>query len=191
MNIVTEQKSIEFTVKKSRFIGIIEPVNSEERINNRYHELKKEHPKANHVAYAFRLLKEGQLTSRFKDDGEVTGTAGKPIHNHIQGHDLVNTVIYVVRYFGGIKLGTGGLVKAYGEAAYNSIKASNLLTYTEYQNVSLIIDYPKLNYLEHNLSKFDAKIIEKTFSDRVQLQIDVPVSKVKDFYDYFRFSPNQ
>ena len=105
-------------IKKSRFIAYYYEVNKIDEINNILNDLRKEHKKAKHLPYAYKI---NNLVKK-SDDKEPSGTAGLPIYNIIEKNNLNNTLIVVVRYFGGIKLGAGGLLRAYANAANNVIK---------------------------------------------------------------------
>ncbi len=106
-------KEEEIIIKKSRFIGIRYQVENKEEIDNILLSLKKEHKKARHIPYAYKI---GNIEKK-SDDKEPAGTAGSPIHNIIMRNNLDKTLIVVIRYFGGVKLGSGGLIRAYSEAA--------------------------------------------------------------------------
>ncbi|MEC8524543.1 MAG: YigZ family protein [Thalassolituus sp.] len=115
----------EIDVKNSRFIAEILPITDEQQLRIRQRELKANHPKANHVCYGFRLVNaQGQTMEGFSDDGEPGGTSGPPILKVMQHRDLINCAILITRYFGGIKLGTGGLQRAYGDATNEVIRAA-------------------------------------------------------------------
>ena len=103
----------EIIIKKSRFISLMYEINSKEEVDKILEELKKEHKKARHFPYAYKL----NNTAKKSDDKEPSGTAGLPIYNIIEKNNLNNTLIVVIRYFGGIKLGAGGLIRAYSSAA--------------------------------------------------------------------------
>ena len=112
-------KEVETIIKKSRFIGIRYEVTSKDEVDEILLTLKKEHKKARHIPYAYKI---GPLEKK-SDDKEPSGTAGSPIHNIIIRNNLDNTLIVVIRYFGGIKLGSGGLIRAYSEAANSVVKS--------------------------------------------------------------------
>ncbi|GAA6146225.1 IMPACT family protein [Thalassolituus maritimus] len=115
----------EIDVKNSRFIAEILPITDEQQLRIRQRELKANHPKASHVCYGFRLVNaQGQTMEGFSDDGEPGGTSGPPILKVMQHRDLINCAILITRYFGGIKLGTGGLQRAYGDATNEVIRAA-------------------------------------------------------------------
>lgn len=108
-------------IKKSKFYGYLFEVKSQEEVLSIFDNLKKEHKKATHICYAYKIV-DGQELVKFNDDGEPGGTAGRPILNVIEKKNLKNVVIFVVRYFGGIKLGAGGLVRAYSKCASDLFK---------------------------------------------------------------------
>ena len=108
-------------IKKSKFYGYVYDINKVEQVVTILDELKKEHKKATHICYAYKIT-DGQEYVKFFDDGEPSGTAGKPIFNVIDKKKLNNVLIVVVRYFGGIKLGAGGLVRAYSSTASDLFK---------------------------------------------------------------------
>ena len=124
MNRVPESCEAEIEVKRSRFIALLVPYVDFSGLQER---LKREHPKASHVVYATRHINEyGQIVENSSDDGEPRGCAGQPVLNALRGAELVESALLVVRYFGGIKLGTGGMVRAYGAAAREVIEAARL-----------------------------------------------------------------
>lgn len=114
----------EFTlaIKKSKFLAFAFKVNNEAEVAQSLANLKKEHSKARHIVYAYRILDAGQIKERVHNDGEPNKSAGWPIYNLLKMQDIVGCLIVVVRYYGGIKLGVGGLVRAYTESAQAVIK---------------------------------------------------------------------
>ncbi|MEN8260774.1 MAG: YigZ family protein [Pseudomonadota bacterium] len=174
MHCVKFPLTIEETIKKSRFIGAVLPCTNEREILAALNRLAREHSDATHIAFAFRLKTPNGIIARFNDAGEPSGTAGKPIFQHLEGKDLVNVLIAVIRYFGGVKLGAGGLTRAYGNSAKRVIEASTLLPYVEYREMTLEIGYDRLQALEYALSKLDGTIKSQDFSERIKLVISLP-----------------
>ncbi|SIT16059.1 MAG: DUF1949 domain-containing protein [Thalassolituus maritimus] len=126
----------ETEVKNSRFIAEVLPVTDPEAIRLRQQMLKGAHPKANHVCYGFRVMNaEGQVSEGFSDDGEPGGTSGPPILRVMQHHNLINCAILITRYFGGIKLGMGGLQRAYSSSASDAIINSQQDNWVEWRPV--------------------------------------------------------
>lgn len=111
---------MQLEIKKSKFIGLYFPVKSQDEVVEVLNNLKKEHKKATHICYAYRLT--NPFSEKAFDDGEPSGTAGKPILNVLQKQDKKDSLLVVVRYFGGIKLGAGGLVRAYSKTASETLK---------------------------------------------------------------------
>lgn len=172
---VLTSHSVEFEVKKSRFIGVILPVETEQQAVHQLQQLAQRHSSANHLAFAWRIRQpDGQLNERLFDAGEPSGTAGRPILAPLQGENLIYTVIAVIRYFGGIKLGTGGLTKAYGQAAKQVITTAKITPWVEMATLDLTIDYPQLQQLEYQLKHADGSIIDQQFSDQVKVKIRLP-----------------
>ncbi|MEQ1531740.1 MAG: YigZ family protein, partial [Methylococcales bacterium] len=128
---VKAKLSTEDNIKKSRFIGVIAPCINEREVLQQLRELHNEHANTNHIAFAYRIKTEQGISYRFHDAGEPTGTAGKPIFQHLEGKQLINVLVAVIRYFGGIKLGAGGLTRAYGNAAKRVLEAAELYPYIE------------------------------------------------------------
>ena len=113
--------------KGSKFIGFAYPVNSESDIKNRLNHLYEQHPKATHHCYAYRLGVNGE-NYRANDDGEPSGSAGLPIYNQLLAHQITNVLLVVIRYYGGTKLGVGGLVKTYKETAKFTLEQTEIIT---------------------------------------------------------------
>ena len=173
MQQVIQNSKIEISIQKSRFISYCEKFTTPESIKKRIQELKEEYPGANHVCYAWRLIsEEGLLTYRFADDGEPSGTAGKPILNFLEGEEVVNAAVFVVRFFGGIKLGSGGLVKAYGQSSRDAILAAELKPWKKLFQLSATTSYENLRQVEYLIGKQpELEILEKEFGVDVKIKI--------------------
>jgi len=131
---------VETEEKNSRFLAELRPVSNVTDIKARQRDLKAQHPKANHVCYAFRLMNnDRQIIEGFSDDGEPGGTSGPPMLKVMQHHHLINCAILITRYFGGIKLGTGGLQRAYGGAASSVICDLPMSAYSEWKATEQLI----------------------------------------------------
>lgn len=149
MKSIIHKEIYEVTIKNSKFIGVIMPIESKEDIKKNLNKLKEEYKNATHYCYAFNLIND----KGFSDDGEPNKTAGIPILNVIEGNDLVNVLIVVIRYFGGIKLGPGGLIRAYSNTCKEVINKSTLVELIKGLEVSITFDYSKekeINYLLKN-----------------------------------------
>jgi len=148
-------------VKRSKFHSFLVPFSSFEQ---KLAELKDVHPKANHFVTAFRYLNEyNQIVEGSSDDGEPRGSSGRPTLKVLQGNDLINVGIITVRYFGGILLGIGGLVKAYGDAANLVIKNADLLEYKDIFEYSFSVDYDKTREIEYLLKQKEIYVLRRAF----------------------------
>lgn len=176
----------ESEIKKSRFIGVAMHCDSEQSALKQLRQLAAQHSSANHLAFAWRIrAAEGFITERFFDAGEPSGTAGRPILSPLQGEDLINTVVAVIRYFGGVKLGTGGLTRAYGNAAKQAIEAAGKLPWVEMAQLSLKIDYSQLQMLEYQLKQIKGRIVDQQFTDMVSVVIELPAEHLVAIREQF------
>lgn len=175
MYCVKEGQTLEVNIKKSRFIGILIPCSTEHEVLTHLKKLNEQHPNANHIAFAYRILSKNGLVTRMHDAGEPSGTAGKPIYQHLEGKNLINLLVAVVRYFGGIKLGAGGLTRAYGNSAKMVLEASKIIEYVEQCRLQLTIEYNQVQRIEYLLNQYQGRIIEQDFSDKVSLIVELPV----------------
>ncbi|WP_445367811.1 YigZ family protein [Methylomonas sp. BW4-1] len=178
MRVVVKTCEVEEIIKKSRFIGIISPCQTEREALLLLKDLHQRFPDASHIVYAYRIQSPDGLICRFHDAGEPSGTAGKPIFQHLEGKQLINLVVAVIRYFGGVKLGAGGLTRAYGNVAKQVIEAADIVEYIEFAELTLNLDYHRLQALEYQLKKLDGSIIGQDFSDSVRLTVKLPKSNL-------------
>ena len=149
MKSIINKEIFETTIKNSKFIGVIIPIESKDDVKDNLNKLKEEYKNATHYCYAFKLIND----KGFSDDGEPNKTAGIPILNVIEGNDLVNVLVVVIRYFGGIKLGPGGLIRAYSNTAKEVINKSTLTDLINGLVASITFTYSKekeINYLLKN-----------------------------------------
>lgn len=145
-----------------------------------------QHQHAHHLAYAFRIKTEQGLVQRFSDAGEPSGTAGMPILKLIEGRDLINCCVAVIRYYGGINLGTGGLARAYGGTAKMAVDAATTGEYVEMQTLVLTIPYQKMDALTHALSKCNGSVLNKDFNAQIDLEVKLPKDEVPHFLSRFK-----
>jgi uncharacterized YigZ family protein len=165
---------VEEEIKKSRFIGVLLPCADEDEVTGQLKKLHTEHPNASHICYAYRIKTQHGINYRFYDAGEPSGSAGKPIFHHLDGKQLINLLVVVVRYFGGIKLGTGGLARAYGNVAKAVIESAEILPFIEQAQLNLRLDYQQLSTLEYALKKWDGQILSQEFAAQVQVVVQLP-----------------
>ena len=174
MYCVKTTQIIEDTIKKSRFIGIIIPCQTEKQALQHLNQIHQEHSNASHIVFAYRIKSTQGLLMKFHDAGEPSGTAGKPVFQHLEGKNLINVLIVVIRYFGGIKLGAGGLTRAYGNTAKKVIEASSMTQYIDYAEVKLKLDYKQMQHFEYQLEKLDGTIMQQDFAEKISLLVKIP-----------------
>lgn len=160
----------EITINKSRFICSTAPVNTEEEAIEFIEKIKKEFKDARHNVYAY-TVGENSNVQRFTDDGEPSGTAGMPVLNVINQEELKNVVVVVTRYFGGILLGAGGLVRAYTKSAKVGLENGLIVDKVLYYEISIKIEYTMLGKIENELNKNKFIIKDKKYEADVNLII--------------------
>ncbi len=168
-----------FKDRGSKFFCYAYPVYSEEEIANFIEEVKKLHPKARHHCYAFRLGIDG-AKFRANDDGEPSGTAGKPILGQLIKFDLTNTLAIVVRYFGGTLLGTSGLINAYKTSTFNALNDAEIIEKVVEDLFCLTIDYAVMSNVIEAVKKLDIPILEKKFDANAKLTIALRQSEAEE-----------
>ncbi len=164
---VSSEAVAEYVEKRSKFIGYTFPCKTEAEAMEYLEAIRTKHWDARHHCFAF-VAQEGRI-SRFSDDGEPHGTAGKPILEVINGAGVVNTLIVVVRYFGGVLLGTGGLVRAYSKSAKESLLNAGIVKMLPCTEFSVICDYTDHGKLQKLLEQGNANITDTQFTDKVKL----------------------
>lgn len=165
-----EKESCSQTIKGSRFIALAVPVSSHETAKEVLEDIKLHHPKANHYCFAWRLVNGEE---RISDDGEPRGSAGSPILKRLISKNCVQTMVVVVRFFGGTKLGIGGLIRAYGGVAQEVLEQSTFTPFEERVIVSFSYAYSDSNMVTHVLSKTENIIIDQQFTEIVALNLSI------------------
>ncbi len=191
MYCVKSKRIIEDTIKKSRFIGIVVPCHSENEAQQQLNFLHQQHPNASHVVFAYRIKSSKGIIMRFYDAGEPSGTAGKPVYQHLEGKDLINVLCVVIRYFGGIKLGAGGLTRAYCNAAKNVLTNDNIIEHIEYAEFKIELEYKQMQHFEYQLEKLEGMILKKSFSENISLMIKIPNNHLSLLAEKFKFDISQ
>ncbi|TDT67895.1 putative YigZ family protein [Hypnocyclicus thermotrophus] len=178
MNTVEKECIIEFEEKKSKFIGYIKPISTKKEAEDFIKSIKIKHNNATHNVPVYRVIDNGKEYFKFDDDGEPSGTAGKPMAEIINLKEIYNVVIVATRYFGGIKLGAGGLVRNYAKTAKLAIEEAKIIEYIE--KVEIIIDFPYniSGEIDRIIISNDIEILEKTYDARITFKIRV--DKVKE-----------
>ncbi len=157
--------------KKSKFIGYIKPIASKEEAENFIQMIKRKHPDATHNCSAYKVTENGQEYYKVDDDGEPGGTAGKPIGEIMNLLDVNNLVVVVTRYFGGIKLGAGGLVRNYAKASKLAVQEAGIEEYVHLKKYVADFSYDKVNEVDGIINSTGGKILEKEFMDKVTYRI--------------------
>lgn len=178
---IARPTSAETKVEGSRFIAEAFPVHSEEDAARRIESVRKREHGATHHCTAYRV---GDVF-RFDDDGEPSGTAGRPILRQIDAFELTNTLVVVTRYFGGTKLGTGGLARAYGEAARAVLDQSKFVDEVISDRVRVSFGYDDTSPAMHTINRFGAEVLGATYSERTELVIAVRRSRADAFIEAF------
>jgi len=170
--------------RRSRFIACLFPGTDYKYMQE---SLRSRHPKSTHVVYAYRrLLKNGQIEEGSSDDGEPKGCAGTPVLRVLRGRDLIDSTLLVVRYFGGIKLGTGGMVRAYSDVANRLLELSVLHTYVKTREITLSTSYSKLRMMEYLISIHSIKEYKRSFCDTcVEWSISIPLERFEELEEIF------
>ncbi|HBD63151.1 MAG TPA: YigZ family protein [Clostridiales bacterium] len=162
----------EIIINKSRFIGTASPVENEEQAVEFIEKIKKEFKDASHNCYAY-VIGENKGIQRYSDDGEPSGTAGMPILNVINQENIVNAAVVVTRYFGGVLLGAGGLVRAYTKGCKIGLEGGIIVDKNLYYDVSFDLDYTLLGKMDNELLLSSFIVKDKIYSDRVDFKLIV------------------
>ncbi len=171
MNTIQKEVRTTYLISKSEFITSLKPVKTVEEAKTFFEKIKNEFGDATHNITAYTIGKTGEA-GHCSDDGEPSGTAGLPVLDVFRKNDITNFACVVTRYFGGIKLGAGGLVRAYSSAASQALKEAGITPIIEYTYVKLEFAYPYLDILENKLKEFE--IVSRDFSTNVSLTVLLP-----------------
>lgn len=172
----------EITEKKSKFIANMYKVESVEQAEEKIKNIKKKYFDAKHHCIAYRVQDNNQILEKFSDDGEPSGTAGAPMLTILQKNNLCNVVVIVTRYFGGILLGTGGLVRAYSDVTINAIKESILVEKVEGVQIKLKTEYANLEIFKYYCKKNNIKIIKTDYQEEILIKIELEKDKKNIFF---------
>ncbi len=175
----------EYREKGSKFLAYAFPVSSEVEVREKLESVRKIHPKARHHVYAYRLHPDGSLY-RANDDGEPSGTGGRPILGQIDKRELTNTLIVVARYFGGTLLGASGLIRAYRAGAADALAKARIREKFLAHNYRIGFDYEKMGDLMRVAKSFDAEILAQHFELHPSLDVAVRKSRSEEFLTYLK-----
>ena len=167
----------ELVVKKSKFITNIIKVSSKEEAEEEIKKIKKKYYDARHNCIAYRILENEKIIERFSDDGEPSGTAGQPLLNILEKNNIVNVLVIVTRYFGGILLGTGGLVRAYSESLLNILSKSDMVEIKIGIECEVEIEYSQLEKFKYYCKNNDINIKEYKYTEKIVCKIEMDENK--------------
>lgn len=176
MKSVGREYTIEFEERKSRFIGYVKPVGSKKEAEDFIQSIKNKHPDATHNCSAYKVIDNGQEYFKTDDDGEPSGTAGKPMGDIITYMEVTNLAVVATRYFGGIKLGAGGLVRNYAKTAKLAIQEAGIEEYIKKNIYILDFSYERIGDVESIINAAGGEYLDKGYNDRVtyKVRIDIP-----------------
>ena len=166
--------------KGSKFLSFVIPVSTADEVKELVKNFRKEYYDASHVCYAYMLGAE-RNEFRTNDDGEPNGTAGRPILGQINSRELTNVMVIVVRYFGGILLGTGGLTSAYKEAAADALSQSEVVEITVAVNITIHFDYILMNDVMRIFKDSNAQVLQQSFDNQCSMQLSIPKQDENQF----------
>ena len=167
----------EFVEKKSKFIGNLFYIESSKQAEDIIKETKKKYFDAKHNCIAYRVIENGQLIERFSDNGEPQGTAGAPMLNILQKNNLVNVLIIVTRYFGGILLGTGGLVRAYQKSLMLALEDCKKITKVLGESLEVELDYSNLESFKYYCKNNKINIVDIDYKEDIVCKIELEEDK--------------
>ena len=182
--ITKPSEEVLFKDKNSKFFGYAFPVKTEEAVKQHLEDLKKQHHQARHWCYAYQISTE-TITYRANDDGEPNNSAGMPIYGQIQSFDVTNVLIVVVRYFGGVKLGVGGLINAYKTGAQMALEASKIVTRTINIEYLISFDYKNMNKVMRVIKEKNLKVINQKLELDCQITISVRKKEAQTIFEIF------
>lgn len=169
---------MEIKVKGSRFIGTVAPVHNREAAEAFLTNVRREFHDATHNCFAYRINSDH---FRYSDDGEPSGSAGRPILSVLDRHQLKQVILVVTRYFGGTKLGTGGLMRAYGQCAEDTVQAAQIIKKPNYREITVEYPFDLINKVQHLSHKYRARIREDASEQGMQAHIHILPSRLENF----------
>ncbi len=178
---IEQGQTAEIKIKGSRFIGTAHPVVTEQEAIEFIAQISKKFHDATHHCYAFQVGCHSSLIARYNDAGEPAGTAGMPILTVIKGKELTNTAVVVTRYFGGTKLGKGGLVRAYSDCTRLVLEKCPIVKKYFYQHLRLAFDYNLTGNVMRVISQFNGVVIQSSYDALVKIEVSVRLSVVDKF----------
>ena len=187
---IKEPVRSELKIKGSRFIASVRKVASEEEAQAAIAEIKKEFHDATHNCYAWKVGQGKKMRYRYNDDGEPNNTAGLPILKSIDNRRLSNILVVVTRYFGGVKLGTGGLIRAYSKATMDALREADIEKGFLLETVTFKVSFEFVNLVHSLIANHKATLKDSTYDDEVLFTVEVRESKYKEFKTKLRDGTN-
>lgn len=181
LKVLLRPHQAELIIQKSRFIALVEPITEAPQARELLKTHKEAHPGAAHVVHAFQVGLDRSLTGGCSDDGEPPGTAGRPTYDVLKGFGCSNVLLTIIRYFGGIKLGTGGLVKAYGDAAKLVLAEAEWEDYRPTVNFTVLLEYPEHRPFIHLIEEMEGRVENEQFAENVVCVVNLPVNQSQTF----------
>jgi uncharacterized YigZ family protein len=169
----------EFRDRGSRFVACVRPIKSADDFKIQLNEIKKEHPKANHHCFAYRLGLDGNIF-RVSDDGEPSGSAGRPILGQIDSKELVNVLVVVVRYFGGTLLGVPGLIQAYRSVTALALQTTPLVQKQVEEEFRVHFDYTQMNEVMMLVRQYNCRVVRQEIQLFCEMLLAVPKNRVEE-----------
>ncbi len=176
---IKAETSAQIEIKRSRFIATVCPCTTEEEATAFISAMRKKYWDARHNVYAFTLRNNG--IKRFSDDGEPHSTAGLPVMEAIEHFGVVDVAVVVTRYFGGILLGTGGLVRAYSEATELALKSAEVVTVLPAKQFKVVCDYSDYDVFVKQAVKAGARIEDTVYAEKIEITVAIPLEDYSDF----------
>jgi uncharacterized YigZ family protein len=181
---IADEATATLTVEGSRFLAEVEPVDRRDAAEAGVQAVREREHKASHHCSAYRIGTDGDVF-HYDDDGEPSGTAGRPLLRQIDARDLTNTLVVVTRYFGGTELGTGGLARAYGDAADAALERASIVERVVRTPVRLQFEYDDTSPAQSVLRRFDVTLEEESYSEVTEWTVGVRASAVEAFVEAF------
>lgn len=174
---IAENVQAEIVEKKSKFIANLFYVENTEQVDKYIKQIRKKYFDAKHHCIAYRIVENNQIIEKSSDDGEPSGTAGAPMLNILKNRELANILVVVTRYFGGILLGTGGLVRAYSDSTIKAIENGEIVQEILGEELEVILDYSFLENFKYYCKKNDINITKMNYTEEIVCRIEVDLNK--------------
>ena len=188
MKSIKSTKTSELIIKKSRFINLLISLSSVDEFDQIYNQIKESYKDANHYCYAY-IVGDHQEQQKYSDDGEPSSTAGIPMLEVLKKHDVTNILAITIRYFGGIKLGASGLIRAYAKSVSENIKDANLTSKKGFTTLEVTIPFDEIGHVEHYLrTNFTLK--DTIYDTHVHYYLEIRSKKFDDLYAVLQENTN-